>query len=420
MGLFTRSIRPTDPEIPNSNDPADVPPATVGPPAAAPGDPDGVMFTGADPPAWLPPTIRPSAWSGWPADWATPNWQSGMWPNPLTSIAWLCINRNASALATMPPYLKNAAPSLQADWLNNPDVDNYTSWDEFMHQLAWDYQAVGEAFVLATAHYATGWPARFHVVPPWMVTVDMEDGLRHYSIGGDQVDGDLLHIRYRSQVGYAHGMGPLEAGGMQITAAQMMVQYAMNLVAGGGIPSGVLEHPAEMTPAQAAQLKADWVTARASGIGEPAVLSGGIKWTPTQINPQDLGLTSLLNTQENRICQLLDYPSELAGVPTNTDPMTYKNMTMWLDLHWRIGLRAKATRLMQALSGWALPRGTWVELNRDEYVAAEPLERAQTAQILNSIVDPVTGQQALTVQEIRDAERLDNSSPSDISSGVLK
>src|SRR4029077_9626041 len=166
--------------------------------------------------------------------------------------------------------------------------------------------------------------------------------------------------------------------------------------------------------------KADWVTARASAIGEPAVLSGGIKWTPTQINPQDMGLTSLLDKQENRICQLLDYPSELAGVPTNTDPMTYKNMTMWLDLHWRIGLRAKATRMMQALSGWALPRGTWVELNRDEYVEPEPLERAQTAQILASIVDPVTGQQALTVQEIRDAERLDNSSPSDISSGVLK
>ena len=75
---------------------------------------------------------------------------------------------------------------------------------------------------------------------------------------------------------------------------------------------------------------------------------------------------------------------------------------------------------MAALSGWALPRGTQVELNRDEYVAAEPLERAQTAQILAAIVDPVTGQPALSVQEIRAAERLDNSTPSDVSSGVLR
>jgi hypothetical protein len=48
------------------------------------------------------------------------------------------------------------------------------------------------------------------------------------------------------------------------------------------------------------------------------------------------------------------------------------------------------------------------------------LERAQTAQTLHSIVDPVTGEQALTVQEIRAAERLDNSTPADLSSGVLK
>jgi hypothetical protein len=93
---------------------------------------------------------------------------------------------------------------------------------------------------------------------------------------------------------------------------------------------------------------------------------------------------------------------------------------MWFDLHWRIGLRPKATRVMQAMSQWALPRGTSVELNRDEYVAAEPLERAQTAQILFGIVDPVTGQRALTIDEIRSVERLDNSTPSDISSGVFK
>jgi hypothetical protein len=35
-------------------------------------------------------------------------------------------------------------------------------------------------------------------------------------------------------------------------------------------------------------------------------------------------------------------------------------------------------------------------------------------------VDPATGQPALTVQEIRRAERLDNSSPTDLAEGVLR
>jgi HK97 family phage portal protein len=320
----------------------------------------------------------------------------------------------------MPPYLKDAAPSLQADWLNNPDPDVYTSWEEFCKQVFWDYQAVGEAFVLTTARYSTGWPARFHVVPPWWIEITLEDGLRTYELAGDDVTEDLLHIRYQSQVGFAHGVGPLEAGRYRMVAAQMLQQYAAGLASGGGIPTGVLEHPHEINAVQAAQLKADWVSARLSSIGEPAVLSGGITWKPTQINPQDMALTALLDREEGRIAHLLGVPAELVGIPTNTDPMTYKNVTMWFDLHWRSGLRPKAQFVMAALSGWALPRGTSVELNRDEYVAAEPLERAQTAQILNSIVDPATGQPALTVSEIRDAERLDNSTPSDISSGVLR
>ena len=94
---------------------------------------------------------------------------------PLTDTAWMCLDLNANQLSTMPPYLKNAAPTLIADWLNNPDPDCYTSWEEFAKQLFWDYQ-LGEAFVLATARYSTGWPARFHVVPPWWVAIEMDDG----------------------------------------------------------------------------------------------------------------------------------------------------------------------------------------------------------------------------------------------------
>jgi hypothetical protein len=60
-----------------------------------------------------------------------------------------------------------------------------------------------------------------------------------------------------------------------------------------------------------------------------------------------------------------------------------------------------------------------VELNRDEYVQPGPYERAQTAQILNSIVDS-RGNPALSVDEIREAERLDNTTPVDMAEGVLR
>ena len=70
MGLFTRAIRPPPDEIPNDNDPASVPPATVGPPAPHARRPARRRHVSGEPtPAWIPPTIVPSAWSGWPAEW---------------------------------------------------------------------------------------------------------------------------------------------------------------------------------------------------------------------------------------------------------------------------------------------------------------------------------------------------------------
>ena len=49
------------------------------------------------------------------------------------------------------------------------------------------------------------------------------------------------------------------------------------------------------------------------------------------------------------------------------------------------------------------PRARRVEVNRDEYVKPEPLERAQTVQDPDAIVDRGN---PLSVDEIREAERL--------------
>src|SRR5262245_43837685 len=204
MKLFTRAILPPDGVTPNPNDPASVPPSTVGPDQlVVPGDPSGVVVAPTDPMySPPPPKIVASAWSGWPADWATPLWGR---TQALTDTAWMCLDLNSSLLATMPPYLVNAAPSLSADWMRNPDPDTYTSWEEFAKTLFWDYQAVGEAFVLATARYATGWPARFHVAPPWTVNVELgRDGRRRYRVGEIDVTADTLHLRYQGSVDGAH------------------------------------------------------------------------------------------------------------------------------------------------------------------------------------------------------------------------
>ena len=294
--------------LPNGNDPATVPPATVGPPSARPGNPNGIELevTGPATPrtAW-PPPVAP--WSGLPGEWPTPPWSS--WQarlEQLSDIAWACIDLNAGLLSTMPPYLVDPAATLDAGWLENPDPDLYSDWTEFAKQMFWDYQC-GEAFVVCTARYGTGWPARFHVVNPLLVNVELDaDGLREYSIGDTPVPRyDMMHLRYTSRTDDAHGHGPLEVGQSRIIAANVLTRYATNLASAGGIPSSILSHPAELTAGRARELLDQWLEARMSNLGLPALLSGGVTWQATQMNPRDMALFDLSQMNEARIAVLL-------------------------------------------------------------------------------------------------------------------
>ena len=267
---------------PNGNDPASVPPATVGPDVARPGSSSGFEIIDEGPGSPSPRSrIVPSPWAGWPGDWATPAWNGRV--DYLTDTAWACMDLNSQLLATMPPYLVGASPTLPADWLNNPDPAEYSSWHGFARELFWEYQ-LGEAFIVATAYYSNGYPARFHVVPGWMMTVEMTASGRRYTIGQLDVTADVLHIAYKMQTGEARGHGPLEAGAGRVIAARALNRYATSLASTGAIPNAVLKHPGNLTAEAAEDLKWQWVDARVSSMGLPAVLSGGVEFETLQFS----------------------------------------------------------------------------------------------------------------------------------------
>ena len=403
--LRVRSIRP--PEEPNSNPPG-IAPASVGPPDATGGDPHQFTVEGDTPPPIVTPTIVPSSWDGYPDEWDMPRW--GGRAATLANTAWTCIDLNASVIASMEPYTVGSAPSTDTSWMQNPNPDFYASWEDFCKSLFWDYMATGEVFVMATGFYSTGWPARFGIVPPWAVQVDLDQGFRRYRIGSVELQpNELLHIRYQGSVDDARGHGPLEAVGARVIAAEVLAKYARNVVA-KGMPPSVLTHEDELDDEQAAKYKAQWIAARMSSIGEPAVLSGGMKWSPVEMSPKDMALVELTQWNESRISVALGVPPFIVGLPSGGDSMTYANVNALFDYHWRAGLRPKVKPVMAALSEWLLPRGTQVTLNQDAYVEAGPKERAETAAILAGIVD-AQGNPVLTVQQIQEAERISTAAP---------
>lgn len=383
---------PTD-ITPNTNPPG-VPP-TVGPLDYVPGDPDGVEFTGELVEGRALPAIYPSPWNGWPAEWQMPYWSS-VAPS-LVDTAWMCLDRNASILSTLPVYKTRGGQVVDPEtWMTNPDPRVYTSWSEFAKQLFWDYQGCGEVFVLASDYFTSGWPMFMRVIPPPMVTVEMDGAMRRYWIGSVEITDDVLHIRYKSKVGSARGEGPLDVASARTIASAVLARYVQNMTIVSPA-SQTLETDQLLNEETAQRISDQWADARLANLGRPPVLDANIKLVDHTINAREMALLELAQFTDARIAAMLVGHPGIVGIPTG-ESMTYKNIEQLFEFHDRSILHPIASDVMAALSGWALPRGQNVEIDRDQYARPSLTER----------VDAYTGLAALGAimpEEIRALER---------------
>lgn len=361
-------------------------------------DPPPSSIVAAQRAAFLPTmSITPSRWAGWPTDWLDPSWDGASQLSALVDTAWACLDLNSSVIASMPPFLTRDGQVVPSKtWMGNPDPDTYVSWDDFAKEAFWEYQC-GELFILCLARDFAGWPARFRVIPSAFVTVD-SDG---YRVGTYRVPrGDMLHIRYSRQPGSPRGVGPLEVGGARIVAAATMARHVSGLVESGIAPPYYIRTDKPLTKDQAVGVLDGWLETRANRPGEPAIMSGGssLEAPPTK-SASELALVELAQFTESRIAILLGVPPFLVGLPSGGNSMTYSNVSQLFDFHERSSLGPKVSAPMAALSRWALPRGTLIDLNRDSYTRPQAADRANYYKTLFELG-------AITAEEIRTMERM--------------
>jgi HK97 family phage portal protein len=392
-------------DLPNTNPPA----GSVGPNIARAGDVMG---------DW--DLLHAQPFDGWPGEWATPLFGHGStepWSGygygrfspdlaGKVSTVMTCVDLNTRQLASMPAYgMKGALPVGLPSWAANPEPAVYADWTEFMKAAVNSYQLRGEVILYATGRNSESRPVRFLVLNPDAVDVEMVDGALRFGVGGVTLDrDDVSYVRYQMVPGHVRGVGPLTWTARNVLGASSLERYGADLASRGGIPWAVLKHPANLKQQQATDLKAAWVTAARSRNGAPAVLSGGVELQTLTLSPTDMALLDLRVFDEQRIAAAFGVPPFLVGLP-QPGGMTYANAESLFDFHWRATLRPMANALTAAWSSWLLSRGTRMELNHDEYVRPGPNERASYYGTLFGIVDPVTGQRAITVDEIRAAER---------------
>jgi len=405
--------------LPRDNPPNDNEP--IG--SVGPNVPQGYGDVHVQYPAWEPP-VQAQAWQGWPVEWGYPAWQ-GQAVGQQVSTLGTCIDLNTRELASFPVYgMKGVSQFKLPDWANNPEPEVYSDWVEACKQLFNTLQGTGEAILWATGRYGLnndGQVARWVVLNPLWVNIEKANGEIEYRLSGQKLEtADVCHIKYQSYPGNLRGIGPLEWAGRNLISAAALEQSVSNLASRGGVPWGVIKHPRHLNGTEAADLQNRWVSAASRRNGAPAVLSGGIELQALTISPKEMGMIEMRVFDETRIAAALGVPPYLVGLPQDQSS-PYSNVQGIFDFHWRATLRPLANTAASAMSNWLLPRGSVLEFNRDEYVRPTMKERAETYEILNRIQD-VHGNPAITVDEIRLAERFIPNEPATVESltGVLK
>lgn len=356
---------------------------------------------------WPRGQMQAASWAGWPSDWATP-WMHDLGGDEYlrkVSTVMTCVDLNSRTLATMPIYgLYQGNPEKLPDWAENPEPLVYADWIEFAKVLINSILLCGEAVIWATHVDAYGYPARFVVLDVSQLRIEPNGrGGVHIYMGGELLDPrEYCHIKYQSLSGRARGISPLEWVGKNLIGADALERYAAE-IAQHGVHS-VITTPGPQTPRQVDDIKEGWMTNRKANPAAPAVLFGGYKFDVLTLSPKDMALLDLRVFDETRIAQALGVPAFLAGLP-QTDGMTYSNANGLFDFHWRSTLRPLAATIYQALSQWLRPPGHSIEANRDEYVRPGLADRAEAYAKLHGIVDEETGERAITISEIRSAER---------------
>lgn len=327
------------------------------------------------------------------------------------STVMTCVDLNTRQLASFPVYgVRERRPFKLPSWSESPEPTVYPDWSAFIKALGASFYLAGEVVLYATARYfETGLPSRFVVLDPTQVFRDIDgEWFIGTSDAGIHLDSrDVCWIPYQMLPGvhYRRGIGPLLWSGRHVISATELDAYA-SAIARYGVWA-VLKHPDELTADQATELQGQWMSARYSALGAPAVLSGGINFETVTMSPHDMALLDLKWFDLEMIAAAFGVPSVLVNLPQNNG-LNYSSTIMLADWHWRATLRPAASTIAGPMSRWLLPPGSDIEFNPDRYTQPPLEDRARAYATLHGIEEVGANgepKRAITVDEIRANER---------------
>ena len=286
------------------------------------------------------------------------------WPNSRlgekVGTAARCLQLVAQQLAAMPLRFRG---NYQPMWVANPDPAWFPNGiEDALFAAFTNLYGVGDAFLLVTDRYDTGYARAWTVLDSRQVTVESDGRTgRRYRVKDVQLDPDDVLQITRNPTGALRGTSALEGYASNVVGAFAAEKFSADFFTGGGVPWAVLQPARRLSEEQARELQGQWSARAGVRGGAPAVIPPDVKFEQFAYSPRDLLLLESREWDAKQIAAAYGVPAFMLNMDQGGG-LNYSNPTMLFDTWWRTELYPTGRRFEQALSSW-LPRGSWVEFD---------------------------------------------------------
>lgn len=244
--------------------------------------------------------------------------------NPMgLSTFYSCVTLLADIISTLPlksyrfkdgtSTLVDPQPSLLA---GTPYPE--TTWFSWLWMMMESLAVTGNAFGYITAFDKQMKPTSIMPIHPDRVHVRLpEDPMQwsepEYFIEGKRVPSyNIIHIKRYPISGQAMGMSPVQKAAASIGLGLAAERYGLRYFRDSANPSGILSTEQELTVEQQKRAMKSWVISH-QGRRLPAVLGGGLKWTPITLTPDESQFLETRSFQRSDIAMWFRIPLIMLG-----------------------------------------------------------------------------------------------------------
>lgn len=298
----------------------------------------------------------------------------------LQSLAvYACVRLLADSIAALPmdAYRKQGEVRVPVEpaplLVRQPDTDLTTF--EWVFQLVTSLALRGNSYHLVESRDRLEYPTTLTPLHPDIVQVtrDRDTGQLVYKVGDQRVPTeDIVHIRRFSLPGATTGLSPIEQARQGIGMALAAERYGARYFGQAATPSAVLSTEQYLTPTQSKDILDVWVASH-GGQRHPAVLSGGLKYAPIAISPEESQFLQTRSFQRGEIAMLFGIPPHMIGD-------TQKSTSWGSGIEQQsIGFVTYTLRpwlsCIEATLSALLPRGTYMRFNVDALLRGDSKSR---------------------------------------------